>query len=101
MPNEELVDFILRCIEIREKLVLTSKTSGENKYDEVLATRLFLRSVERGLGSNSILQEIRLALRSQGLTNEDILSATQRGIADKKDRAKNSSKRYVKVHRLP
>ena len=101
MPNEELVDFILRCIEIREKLVLTSKTSGENKYDEVLATRLFLRCVERGLGSNSILQEIRLALRSQGLTNEDILSATQRGIADKKDRAKNFSKRYVKVHRLP
>ena len=92
MPKEELVDFILRCIELREKLVLTSKTSGENKYDEALATRLFLRSVERGLGSNSILQEIRLGLRSQGLTNEDILSATQRGTADKKDRAKNSSK---------
>ena len=87
MPNEELVDFILRCIELREKLVLTSKTSGENKYDEILATGLFLSSVEKGLGSNSILQQIRLALRSQGLTNEDILSGTQRGIADKKDRA--------------
>ena len=78
MPNEGPVDFILRCIELREKLILTSKTSGEIEYDVVRVSRLFLRSVKKGLENNLILQEIRPVLRSQGVTNEDILSATQR-----------------------
>ena len=78
MPNEGPVDFILRCIELREKLILTSKTSGEIEYDVVRVSRLFLRSVKKGLESNLILQEIRPVLRSQGVTDEDILSATQR-----------------------
>ena len=54
MSNKALLDFILRCIKIREKLSLTSKTSGEIEHDEVLISYLSLRSVERG-----ILQEIR------------------------------------------
>lgn len=36
MANEAPVDFILRCIELWEELVLTSKTSGEIEYDEDL-----------------------------------------------------------------
>ena len=72
MPNEVSVDFILRYIELREKLILTSKTSGEMKleYDEVLVSRLFLKSVERGSESNLILHEIRPVLRSQGVPVE-------------------------------
>ena len=57
MLNEGPVDFILRCIELREKLILTSKTSGETKYDKVLVSCLSLSKVERGLESNLILQE--------------------------------------------
>ena len=56
IPNEGPIDFILRCIELREKLILTSKTSWKIDYDEVLVSRLFLRSVERALESNLILQ---------------------------------------------
>ena len=78
MRNEGPINFILRCIELREKLILSSKTRGEIEYNEVLVSRLFLRSVERGLESNLLLQEIRPALRSQEETNEEILSATQR-----------------------
>ena len=72
MPNEVSVDFILRYIELREKLILTSKTSGEMKleYDEVLVSRLFLKSVERGSESNLILHEIRPVPRSQGVPVE-------------------------------
>lgn len=54
MSNEALLEFIQRCIKIREKLFLTSKTSEGIEYDEVLISYLSLRSVERG-----ILQEIR------------------------------------------
>ena len=67
MPNEGPVDFILRCIKLREKLILTFKTSGEIEYDEILVSRLFLRNVERGLESNLVQQEIRPVLRSQGV----------------------------------
>ena len=66
---------------------MTSKTSGEIQYDEVLVSRLFLRSVERGLESNLILQEITQVLWSKGVTDEDILSATERAAADKRERA--------------
>ena len=100
MPNEGPADFILRYIELREKLILTSKTSGDIEYDEVLVSRLFLRSVERGIENNLILQEIRPVLRSQGVNDEDMLSATQRAAADETDRAKNFSKRLSKLNRV-
>ena len=98
MPNEEPVGFILRCIELREKLILTFKTNGEIEYDEVLVSSLFLRF--RDLKNNLILQEIRPVLRSQGVTDEDILSATQRTAVDKEDRARKLSKKPSKVNRV-
>ena len=45
----------ISCIKLREKPILTSKTSGEIEYDEVLVSRLLLRSMERGLEINLIL----------------------------------------------
>lgn len=70
MPNEGPVDFILKCIELREKIILTSQTSGEIEYDEVIVSHLFLRSVEKCSQSNFILQEIRPMLKYQGVTDE-------------------------------
>ena len=93
MPNERPADFILRCIELRGKLILTFKTSGEIEHDQILVSGVFLRSVESGLESNLNLQEIIPVLRSQGVTDEDILSATKRTAAEERDRARNFSKR--------
>ena len=45
----------ISCTELREKPILTSKTSGEIEYDEVLVSRLFLRSMEKGLEINLTL----------------------------------------------
>ena len=100
MPNEVPADFILRCIELREKLILTSKTSGEIEYDKVFVSCLSLRKVERGLESNLILQEITPVFRFQGVTDEDIISATQRATADEKDRTRNFPKRSSRVNRI-
>ena len=72
-----------------KKVFLTSKTSGEIEHDEVIVSQLFLTSVERGLESNLILHAKRPVPRSQGVTDEDILSYTQRGTADKRDRVRN------------
>ena len=98
MPNERPADFILRCIELRGKLILTFKTSGEIEHDQILVSGVFLRSVESGLENNLNLQEIRPVLRSQGVTDEDILSATKRTAAEERDRARNFSKRLSKVN---
>lgn len=76
MPNEGPVDFLLGYTELKDKLILTSKPSREIVHYEVLVSRLFLRSLKKGLDSNLILQEIRTVLRSQGVTDEDILSFT-------------------------
>ena len=100
MPNEGLVDFILRCIELREKLILISKTSGEIEYDKVFVSRLLLRSVKRGSESNLILQEKWPLLRAQEETDEDILSPTQRTAADKRDRERNFFKKPSKVKKI-
>ena len=77
IPNEEPVDFIMRCIELKEQIILTSQTSAEIKYDEGFVSRLFLRSVEKRSESDFILQEIRPVIRYQGVTDEYILSTTK------------------------
>ena len=99
MPNEGPVDFILRCIELREKLILISKASGEIEYDKVFVLRLLLRSVKRGLESNLTLQEKWPLLRAQEETDEDILSPTQRTAA-KRDRERNFFKKPSKVKKI-
>ena len=76
MPNEGPVDFLPGYTELKEKLILISKPSREFVHDEVLVSSLFLRNLKKGLDSNLILQEIRTVLRSQGVTDEDILSFT-------------------------
>ena len=86
MPNEGLINFTLRCIELREKLILIIKTNGELEY-EVLVSCLFFRSVEGGLEIILVLQETRSVLRSQSVTDEPILSVTQRAGADERDMA--------------
>ena len=72
VPNEGPADFIQRRIDLRKKLLLTSKTSGEIEYDEVLVSGLSLKSMERGLESNLIVQKIRPVLRTeQGISLKD------------------------------
>lgn len=65
MLNERPLYFILRCIKLTKKLILTSAANGEIEYDEVRVSGMFLRSVERGLESNLTLQEIKPVLEEQ------------------------------------
>ena len=90
----------MRCVELREKLILISKTSGEIEYDKVFVSSLFLRSLKRGLESNLILQKKWPMLRAQEKTNEDILSATQRTADDKRDRERNLFKKPSRVKKI-
>ena len=43
-PNETPVEYVLRCIELREKLMLSSKSMGEIEYDADLVFKLFQKT---------------------------------------------------------
>ena len=48
-----------------QKLVLANKFPAvENSYEKHLSQKLFLQTVETGLGSENILSEIKLLLRN-------------------------------------
>ena len=66
-----------RAISLRQKLVLASKSSAaEINYDEHLAQKLFLKAVEAGLSSETILSEIlQLLLRDPTASDEELIFA--------------------------
>ena len=97
MQNETPVDFDLRCIELREKLLFSSKTPGEIEYDAHLVQKLFLRTLERGSESVHVLQEVRPVLRHPDTCDEQILSVTQRASVDERKRSKLFSRKAPKV----
>ena len=74
----------MRCIEIRQKVVLASQKS-DIKYDKELARKLFYRTLERGLLSSCVIQEIKLLIRNNA-SNEDLIAAVTKASATEKNR---------------
>ena len=93
---KDLLIFIVRCIELKEKLILTFIASRQINF--IFFSRLFLVNVIRGLEINLILQEINLVTTPQGVTNEKIFLASQRAATKDKDIARYFSKRSSKVN---
>lgn len=93
---KDLLIFIVRCIELKEKLILTFIASRQINF--FFFSRLFLVNVIRGLEINLILQEINLVTTPQGVTNEKIFLASQRAATKDKDIARYFSKRSSKVN---
>lgn len=102
MPNESSVDFLLRCIELRERLIQSSKVSGEIEYNEPLTQRLFLRTLERGFESPSVLSEVKTLLRREGgiIDDQELLAVVGKAEKDEKERKQIFQRRAVKVHEI-
>ena len=99
-PNETPVEYVLRCIELREKLMLSSKSMGEIEYDRDLVFKLFLRTLERGFENVTILQEIKPVLRGSSVTDEEILAIVQKAAIDERERQRNFIKKGHKVNQI-
>ena len=66
---------------LRQKLVLASKSlAAEISYDEHLAQKLSLKTVERGLSRESILSKIKSLLRDPATSNGDLIFCCESGI---------------------
>ena len=74
----------MKCIEVRPKVLLASSKS-DIKYDKGLAMKLFYRTLERGLLSLYVVQEIKPLLKSS-VSDKDLITAVSKAAASEKER---------------
>ena len=59
LSEESTYQFVIRCLEIIQKVIIASKQSDKVTYDSNLLQQLFLRTLKRGIASPYILSEIK------------------------------------------
>ena len=100
--DESIYAYVMRTIEIRQKVLLASQKAsgkGEIGFDKDLVMKLFLRTLERGIISQYVVQEIRNLLKSSCTTDEELISAVTNASAIEKERStfQRKNKKQVKV----
>ena len=72
--DESVYAHVMRTIEIRQKVLLASQKAngkGEIGFDKDLVIKLFLRTLEREIISQYVVQEIRHLLKSSSTADEN------------------------------
>ena len=82
-PEESSYSFVLRYIELRQKILITSRKS-DVKFDKPLLDKVFCRTLERGLSSTYVVQEIRHLLRT-GVSDEELIFEVTKASAAEKE----------------
>ena len=89
-PEESSYSYVLRCIELRQKILIASTTS-DIKFDKPLFDKVLCRTLERGLSSIYVAQEIRHLLRT-GVPDEELIFEVTKASAAEKERVAVQSK---------
>ena len=95
LPEESPYLFVMRCIEVRQKLLIASLKS-DIPYDEKLVMKLFNRTIENGLSSSYVLQEIKPLLRQDAVSDEGLIAAVSKAHSAEKERASAQSRPKAK-----
>ena len=100
--DESIYAYVMRTIEIRQKVLLASQKAsgkGEIGFDKDLVMKLFLRTLERIIISQYVVQEIRNLLKSSCTTDEELISAVTNASALEKERStfQRRNKKQVKI----
>ena len=102
LPEESEYQYVMRCIEIRQKVILASNKS-DIKYDKELVRKLFYRTLERGLLSSYVIQEIKSLIRNNA-SDEDLIAAVTKFSATEKERnlvqGKHQNKKALRVYEV-
>ena len=77
--KESEYQYVMRCIEVIKKVILASNKS-DIKYDKELVRKFFYRTLEIGLLSSYVIQEIKPLIRSNA-SNEDLIAAVTKALA--------------------
>ena len=73
-PRESSYAFVMRCIEMRQKLIMSSD-KADITYDRARIQKLLLRTHERRILSHMVVQEVKHLLRQDSVCDEELLSA--------------------------
>ena len=84
-PEESVYAFVMRCLEVRQKVLLVSKKSCDLSYSSGFINKLFLRTIERGVSNPFVVQEIKPLLRSENVCDEALLAAIIKASASEKE----------------
>ena len=71
--KESEYQYVMRCIEVKKKFILASNKS-DIKYDKELVRKFSYRTLERGLLSSYVIEEIKPLIRNNG-SDEDVIAA--------------------------
>ena len=82
--EEPEYQYVMRCIEIRQKVILASNKS-DIKFDKELVRKLFHRTLERGCLSSYVMQEIK-PLKRNNASDKDLIAAVTKASTTEKER---------------
>ena len=83
--------FVIRCLEMRQKVIVASKLSDDNIFEPNLVQQLFLRTLEWGITNPFVLSEIKPYLKSGSVNDEALILAVTKAAAAERDREENFS----------
>ena len=98
LPEESEYQHVMRCVEIRQNVILTSNKS-DIKYDKELVRKLFYRTLERGLLCSYVIQEIKPLIKNK-TSDEDVIAAVTKTSATEKERNLVHGKHHKKALRV-
>ena len=99
--QETAVQFVYRAMSLRQKLIVSSKSpAAEIKYDQNLVQRLFLKSLETGISSETIVAEMKPLLRNPSVSDEDLIFAVGQASSSDRQRSVKLNKSKPRVHAL-
>ena len=84
--KEGPTDFLIRAMDLRNKILLDSNDTSELKYDPELVHGLFCRSVKTGLRDMCVRQEFKTYIETRDLKDEDLIQALTRIVSRENER---------------
>ena len=98
LSDETAYHFVIRCLEIRQMVIVASKQPDNITSDPNLAQRLFLRTLERGITRPYVLSEIKPYLKSGSVKDEALILAVTKAAAAERYMEENFSSKSKKVY---
>ena len=97
LSDKTAYHFLIRCLEMRQKIIIVSKQSDEITYDPNLVHQLFLRTLERRIASPYVLSEIKPYLKWDSVNDEALILAVTKAATAERHREHNFSFKSNKV----
>lgn len=96
--KEDPQSFLIRALTVRQQICFASQEADSPiKYDNTLVQGLFLHTVETGLLDETIRSKIRPILQHPKASDEDLLEAMGRAMAEEHERGKKLCRGKAKV----